>query len=768
MGAGLAALGLHTVGELLRFAPRRYVHRGAVSAAQRFVDGEWVSIVGVVEKSTMVRMRRRSGQFLKVAVADEKTVYEISFFNPWTASKELPVGTRAIMAGKLSLFNGRPQLAQPRYLVLSGPDTAPGTTLASELMAEMYELADARSPRPVPPARRLAHLERAILPLYPSSAKCQTWDVFSAVCRVLELLEEIPDALAADERRRRGLLGTDAAIRAIHLPESERDLEPARERLKFDEALAIQLVLAQRRLIGRGLSAPRCPHVPGGLEDRLRDRLPFTLTEGQRLVGAEIGADLGAAEPMNRLLQGEVGSGKTLVALLAMLRAVDNGHQCVLLAPTEVLAAQHHRTIATMLGELGAGNTLGAADGATAIGLLTGSMRTTQKRQTLLDVVSGAAGIVIGTHAILEEKVTFFDLGLVVVDEQHRFGVEQRDVLRGRGRAGNVPHVLVMTATPIPRTVAMTAFGDLDTSVLDELPQGRRPISTSVVPMDKQRWVDRTWERTAEEIAAGRQVYVVCSRIGDDETPAAAKKGAPKKAAPTKATKSTAGSSRNQRPHDGEDLGAPADEDEAAAPTTSVLEQYEALRAGPLGAHRIALLHGRMPPEEKAAVMDAFGAGEVDILVSTTVIEVGVDVPNATMMVVVDAERFGVSQLHQLRGRVGRGGLPGLCLLLTRAAPDGLAMERLRAVAASNDGFELARIDLLQRREGDVLGSLQHGGESSLRFLSLLDDDDVLADAREFARTVVAADLTLAGHPALVRLADSVLGPQKLRYLDKA
>ncbi|GAB90582.1 putative ATP-dependent DNA helicase RecG [Gordonia rhizosphera NBRC 16068] len=544
----------------------------------------------------------------------------------------------------------------------------------------------------------------------------------------------LPDALTPAQRADRGLISTGEALHRIHMPDTDDDIDTARARLKFDEAVAIQTVLAQRRVAGRSESAPPCPHVEGGLEDRLLRRLPFTLTDGQSEVVAEIAADLGAATPMSRLLQGEVGSGKTLVSLLAMLRVVDNGHQCAILAPTEVLAAQHYRTMCSMLGDLAQAGELGAAEGATKVALLTGSMKTAGKRQTLLDVVTGTAGIVVGTHALLEENVSFFDLGMVVVDEQHRFGVEQRDVLRARGKEGLMPHFLVMTATPIPRTVAMTVFGDLETSTLTELPRGRQPISTSVVPMDNTAWMDRAWARAAEEITEGRQVYVVCSRIGDEADDKKSRGGA----------------------------------DDTAPKTVSVLEQYQALLAGPLGGFRMEMLHGRMPADDKNAVMDAFGRGEIDLVVSTTVIEVGVDVPNATMMVIVDADRFGVSQLHQLRGRVGRGRHPGLCLLMTRAPRVSQAMERLRAVEASNDGFELARVDLEQRREGDVLGSLQSGGTSSLRFLSLLNDAEVIADAREFAEQVVAADLPLAQHRPLADLVDSILAPDKVEYLDKS
>ena len=387
-----------------------------------------------------------------------------------------------------------------------------------------------------------------------------------------------------------------------------------------------------------------------------------------------------------------------------------------------------------MLGDLAEGGELTAAEGATRIALLTGSMKTKGRRETLLDVVTGTAGIVIGTHALLEEKVEFFDLGLVVIDEQHRFGVEQRDVLRNKGRDGRIPHFLVMTATPIPRTVAMTAFGDLETSVLRELPRGRQPISTSVVPMGRKNWVDRVWSRANEEIDAGRQVYVVCSRIGDDDSPEP----------------------------------APEPEEQKGPKTTSVVELYETLVEGPFAHRRVEMLHGRLAPDEKNAVMDAFGRGEVDVLVSTTVIEVGVDVPNATTMVIVDAERFGVSQLHQLRGRVGRGQHAGLCLLMTNSNEISQSMQRLRAVAGSNDGFELARVDLEQRREGDLLGSLQSGVNTSLRFLSLLEDVEVIEDARGLAEDVVSEDITLLHHRPLADLVDGILVPQKIAYLDKS
>ncbi|MGV9827427.1 MULTISPECIES: ATP-dependent DNA helicase RecG [unclassified Gordonia (in: high G+C Gram-positive bacteria)] len=735
--AGLASLGVSTVGELLRYAPRRYLRHGQASPEETLVAGEWITVVGRITRADMIRMRKRSGSFLKVTVSDGNRTYDVTFFNPRAIRRALTPGARVMVAGTVKFYHQQPQLTHPEWVVLPDGDVEVDRVVGSAMLAEMYELeAEITGAKRTPEATRLSvSFDRAIIPIYPANREIQTWDIWGTIRRLLDQLPPLADPLTDEQRHARGLVGLQTAIESIHLPDTEEQIEAARTRLRFDEALAIQVVLAQRRLAGRAENAPRCPHVAGGLEDRLLQRLPFSLTDGQRAVGVEIGDDLDATVPMSRLLQGEVGSGKTLVSLLAMLRVVDNGHQCAILAPTEVLAAQHHRTIRTMLGDLGTVGELGAADGATGVALLTGSMKTKGKRETLLDVVTGKAGIVIGTHALLEENVEFFDLGMVVVDEQHRFGVEQRDVLRGRGRGDTSPHFLVMTATPIPRTVAMTAFGDLDTSVLTELPRGRQPITTRVVSSKNARWVERTWRRAAEEVDAGRQVYVVCSRIGDTEPPSRRKTS---------------------------DDGPPAPE------TTSLLDQYAELVAGPLGAYRVEMLHGRMPGDEKNAIMDAFGRGEIDVLVSTTVIEVGVDVPNASMMVIVDADRFGVSQLHQLRGRVGRGSHPGLCLLMTAMPEISQAAARLTAVESSTDGFELARVDLLQRREGDLLGSLQSGGVSSLQYLSLLDDADVIADARELAERIVDEDITLVDHRPVADLVDSILVPRKVRYLDKS
>jgi ATP-dependent DNA helicase RecG len=538
------------------------------------------------------------------------------------------------------------------------------------------------------------------------------------------------DPLPDEVREARDLVSLNKALQWIHRPEGWGQVTLAKKRLKFDEAFVMQVVLAQRRALAAEEPAkPRAPR-KGGLLEAFDAQLPFALTDGQKQVSTELMADLSGSVPMNRLLQGEVGSGKTVVALRVMLAVVDSGGQAVLLAPTEVLAQQHARSIDALLGPLGRQGELGSADEATKIALVTGSMTAAQRRATLLDVGVGDAGIVIGTHALLEDRVQFFDLGLIVVDEQHRFGVEQRDILRSR--ADQPPHVLVMTATPIPRTVAMTVYGDLETSTLSELPAGRQPISTTVVPIaEKPGWIDRVWERAREEVDKGRQVYVVCPRI------------------------------------DASDDQQPDEETDSWASAASVSDVAPLLADDKLAGLRVEVLHGRLAPEVKDDVMRRFAGGEIDVLVATTVIEVGVDVPNATAMVILDADRFGISQLHQLRGRVGRGGHPGVCLLVTSSEAGTPARERLDGVAATTDGFELARLDLEQRREGNVLGDNQSGRKSSLKLLRLLRDEDVIEEARDVARALVADDPTLQRHAALRAAAEALAEGDQADYLDK-
>ncbi|ORM29135.1 ATP-dependent DNA helicase RecG [Williamsia sp. 1135] len=741
---------VQTVGELLRYVPDRYVKQGDLSGERKPEPGERLTVVARVEDNKTIPIRNSRKKMVKLVVFDGKFRIAVTFFNsPWIAAK-LPKGSRVMMAGEVKYFRDELQLTHPNWLKLpeDGTSIEADDAVGSVLMQGIAKAlaTDAGDGDSSDGTLDFSDFLRDVIPVYRGTAKLQAWTIWQCVRAVLGELAPIEDPLPDDERTLRGLIGSDEALRKIHVPEGQHDIDQASARLRFDEALALQLALAQRRHVDRGATGPSCSHVPDGLEDKLLSRLPFTLTDGQRVVIDEITADLQppyggdaatVVSPMSRLLQGEVGSGKTLVALLAMLRVIDNGYQCALLAPTEVLAAQHFRTLETMLGGLAKEGELEGEEGATRVALITGSMKTAAKRTALLETVTGQVGILIGTHALLQDNVDFFNLGFVVVDEQHRFGVEQRDTLRSRGRDGVVPHLLVMTATPIPRTVAMTVFGDLETSTLRELPRGRQPITTSVVPRGNPKWVQRVWQRVGEEVEEGRQVYVVCARIGDDGTPA--------------------GQRSQQKSSEG-----------AAEPATAAVDMFKTLSEGPLGGHRIELLHGRLSPDEKSEVMADFTAGQVDILVSTTVIEVGVDVPNATTMVIVDADRFGVSQLHQLRGRVGRGGLPGLCLLITASSEMSPSMERLQAVAASNDGFELSYVDLRQRREGDLLGSLQSGQTSSLRFLSLLTDGDLIEDTRALADEVVGGDLTLVEHKPMAALVDSILGPVRLAFLDKS
>ncbi|MDX3112868.1 ATP-dependent DNA helicase RecG [Streptomyces scabiei] len=711
-------LGLHTVGDLLHHYPRRYEERGQLTHLADLPMDEHVTVVAQVADARLhsfasAKAPRGKGQRLEVTITDGSGRLQLVFFGSGVHKphKELLPGTRAMFSGKVSVFNRRLQLAHPAYELLRA-DT--------EESVESWA--------------------GALIPLYPATAKMESWKIGKAVQTVLPDAQDAVDPLPDSLREGRGLVSLPEALLKIHRPHTKADIADARARLKWDEAFVLQVALARRRHADAQLPAvPRRP-APDGLLTAFDARLPFTLTEGQQKVSEEIFDDLATDHPMHRLLQGEVGSGKTLVALRAMLAVVDAGGQAALLAPTEVLAQQHHRSVVEMMGDLAEGGMLGGSELATKVVLLTGSMGAAARRHALLDLVTGEAGIVIGTHALIEDKVQFHDLGLVVVDEQHRFGVEQRDALRGKGK--QPPHLLVMTATPIPRTVAMTVFGDLETSVLDQLPAGRSPIASHVVPAaDKPHFLARAWERVREEVAGGHQAYVVCPRIGDDgDEPDDAKKAARRKSA----------------------------EDEAEKrPPLAVLEVAEQLAKGPLSGLTVEVLHGRMHPDDKDAVMRRFAAGDTDVLVATTVIEVGVNVPNATAMVIMDADRFGVSQLHQLRGRVGRGSAPGLCLLVSEMPEASAARQRLTAVATTLDGFELSRIDLEQRREGDVLGQAQSGARTSLRVLAVIEDEEVIAEARQEAVAVVAADPELTAYPGLRTALDALLDEEREQYLEK-
>ncbi|MGR8008027.1 ATP-dependent DNA helicase RecG [Streptomyces hypolithicus] len=711
-------LDLHTVGDLLHHYPRRYAERGELTQLADLPLDEHATVVAQVADARVLRFNNGKGQRLEVTLTDGSGRLQLVFFGKsiYHHQKELLPGRRGMFSGKVGVFRTTRQLSHPAYEML-GKDSGED---AVEAWANQ------------------------LIPLYPACAQMESWKIAKTVDVVLASMEatgwqEIADPLPPALREGRGLTDLPDAFRKVHRPRTKADIAEARDRLKWDEAFVLQVALARRRFADTQLPAVARRPVAGGLLDAFDAKLPFTLTDGQQKVSKEIFDDLATEHPMHRLLQGEVGSGKTLVALRAMLAVVDAGGQAAMLAPTEVLAQQHHRSITEMMGELAEGGLLGGAEHGTKVVLLTGSMGMPARRQALLDLVTGEAGIVIGTHALIEDKVQFHELGLVVVDEQHRFGVEQRDALRSKGK--QPPHLLVMTATPIPRTVAMTVFGDLETSVLDQLPAGRSPIATHVVPAkDKPHFLARTWERVREEVENGHQAYVVCPRIGDgDDDPNAAKKK----------------------------QAAQADEDPEKRPPLAVLEIAEQITAGPLRGLRVEVLHGRMQPDDKDDVMRRFSAGDVDVLVATTVIEVGVNVPNATAMVIMDADRFGVSQLHQLRGRVGRGSAAGLCLLVSEMHEASPARARLAAVAATLDGFELSRIDLEQRREGDVLGQAQSGVRSSLRMLAVIDDEEVIVAAREEAVAVVTADPDLERLPELRTALDALLDQEREQYLDK-
>jgi len=705
-------LGIETVGDLLYHFPRRYDERGEHTDIRALEVGEDVTVLGQVKKLNTRdfvmkkgAQQGRRGSLVEVVVGDGSGgELSCTFFNQAWRAKDLRPGTWGLFAGKVTRFNNKLQLNQPDYVLL---DVSPDEE-GAEGAAAVDEYAG------------------AIIPIYAASAKVPTWKIAQAVRVALDMVSPPEDPTPAAVRASRDLIGLLPALHEIHRPSGWGPLKRAQKRLKWDEAFAVQLTLVQRKIRAADWPAEARPRRDDGLLAAFDAGLPYELTRGQRDVGEEIAADLSRPHPMHRLLQGEVGSGKTLCALRAMLQVVDAGGQAALLAPTEVLAGQHYRNILDLLGPMGRGGELGAPEDATAVALVTGSLNAAGRRAAAESVGSGQAGIVIGTHALLYDTVSFKDLGLIVVDEQHRFGVEQRDALRAK--ADQPPHVLVMTATPIPRTVAMTVFGDLETSVLSQLPKGRSPIASHVVPAaEKPAFLERAWRRIREEVVAGHQAYVVCPRIGDDAS----------------------------------------EDDGEKRPPLAVTEVAPLLAEGPLHGLRIGILHGRLPADEKDAAMRAFSAGDLDVLVATTVIEVGVDVPNATVMVILDSDRFGVSQLHQLRGRVGRGSAPGLCLLVTEAFEGTPARVRLDAVASTVDGFKLAELDLEQRREGDVLGAAQSGRKSHLRLLSLLRDADLIAEARASAIELLDEDVSLANYPVLAAAVARLVDEERAEYLEK-
>jgi ATP-dependent DNA helicase RecG len=726
-------LGLKTVGSLLNYFPRRYLSRGELTPISNLPLDEEVTLIARVLSNTTRQMRARRGSITDVVVTDEAGgtsvpgTLKVSFFNGFRAKSELLAGRRAMFSGKVTRYGGALGLTNPDFLLLDEDPGAEGS-MDPEKLAAMP------------------------IPVYPATAKLTSWSIHKVISALLETmdLDAMSDPLPERIVHRDGHLSVAEAYRLVHSPETPKDWQRAQERFRYQEALVLQTALARRRAQLAAEEATARRPISGGLLGKFDQNLPFTLTAGQSAVGKTLAEELARDTPMNRLLQGEVGSGKTIVALRAMLQVVDAGGQAALLAPTEVLAAQHFHSIRRTLGELARDHVFGGAgmlggdpaQGTVQVTLLTGSMPTAAKKQAMLDAASGNAGIVIGTHALLSDKTSFQDLGLIVVDEQHRFGVEQRDALRAK--AQRPPHLLVMTATPIPRTVAMTVFGDLETSILDELPAGRAPITTHVVGLaENPGWVDRIWKRSREEVESGHQVYVVCPKIGSDDD-------------------------GDFSPGEAEPSDADLADDGASRELASVTAVVESLLDEPsLSGVPVAPLHGRQDPQLKSDTMASFAANQTKVLVSTTVIEVGVDVHNATLMVILDADRFGISQLHQLRGRVGRGGLPGTCLLVTTLEPGHPSRRRLEAVASTTDGFELSQEDLKLRREGDILGASQSGGRSTLKLLRVLDHEDIIARARTDAQALVSEDPALGNQPALTAAIDDYLNPEKEAFLER-
>ena len=702
------SFGITTINELLRHYPRRYVVRGELTDISTLVADDEVTILAEIEA---VKLRRANGKnILEVVVTDGSANLSLTFFNQAWREKDLRAGRVGLFAGKVGVFKGRRQLAHPDYQLIPDGD---------DVDAAVAEFAG------------------KYLPVYPATGKLPSWKIMQCMKLAIDSLDELPDYLPSQITEQFKYPSLKKAFLDIHQPPDLDSAENARQRLTFDEALLLQLLLVQRRAEITKLSTKsRTPNTPK-LVAAFEKKLPFKYTAGQIEVNSQIEKDLSNKYPMHRLLQGEVGSGKTVVALRAMLSVVDSSGQAALLAPTEVLAQQHYRTITKILGELAQAGTLQAGEIGTQVELLTGSLSAAEKKEIHAKLATGQTGIVIGTHALISDGVGFDDLGLVVVDEQHRFGVEQRDALRMKAK--QPPHLLVMTATPIPRTVAMTVFGDLDICSLKELPQGRSPITTHVVlSVEKPGHLERGWQRAVEEVKNGHQVYIVAPRIGG----AAAE--------------------------DDTDL----ETEEEKRPPLAVLEVAPMLSGGPLKDVRVGVLHGRMSSEEKDDIMRRFNAGPsakdgIDVLVSTTVIEVGVDVPNATMMIILDADRFGVSQLHQLRGRIGRGKDPGICLFVTESPEDSPARERLAAVAATTDGFELAQLDLEIRREGNVLGSRQSGRKSSLKLLQVVKDVELVELARDACKKLVEQDFTLAQVPALQKAVLEIEKEAETEFLEK-
>jgi len=684
--AALKEMGVETVLDLVTTYPRRWVDRTDECRVSDLRAGQ-EALVLVTVRSVDKRMGRNRRPIVEAVVGDGSGRFHVVFFNqPWR-EKQLRDGLQIALFGKADVYRGGLQMTNP-----------------------VVDLIGDRTGR--------------IVPIYPQSEKTglNTWEIAGWVEDALKRCEArgIADPVPEDVRRRLGLISREEALHSIHLPETMGEKERARRRLAFDELLRVQTVLVMRKRALERDSRGIRHTIDGELVPRLRAALPYELTGAQQRTISEIEADLAAPHPMHRLLQGDVGAGKTLVAVSALLTAVQGKHQGALMAPTEVLAEQHATGVRRLLEGVTVpdpGNLFG--DRPLRVELLTNRITGADRRDVLAGLADGTVDIAIGTHALIQEGVQFHSLGVVVVDEQHRFGVEQRAALRAKGDGDLVPDVLVMTATPIPRTAAMTVYGDLDVSVLDELPPGRTPIVTRLA--EGELLQQGAWAAVRAEVAAGRQAFVVCPLIEESEK----------------------------------------------LEVASAQETYERLVHDELQGLRIALLHGRMPSAEKEAVMERFRRGDTDVLVATTVIEVGVDVPNATVMVIVDADRFGIAQLHQLRGRVGRGAHESQCWLLTgQALEDGAVNPRLQALVDSTDGFFLAEVDLDLRGEGTLMNTAQKG-RSDLKLASLRRDRELVAHAREVAFEMVDPDPLLEEHPLLLDELRVVFNPEDEEFLFK-
>lgn len=725
MAKKFEAGGIFRLRDLLLHYPKRLIDPAELADLTTLVEGKHVVLAVDIGGFEARPMRNRRGYLVTVELTDGNHTLPTVYFAPHKnrvtyLQRRLPVGRRVVVDGKVGRRNGELQIVHPTI------DVVESGLSEEELALE----------RTQPQVR------------YPVVQGISSDAIGTLIRSQLDQLRDVdlPDPVPIEIRAQMGQMLHATALRALHHPQVPREFHQALRALRFEEAFVLQAAMARRRAQAESETATARPPRTGGLLEAFDGELPFTLTAGQVALGEEISDELSRSIPMHRLLQGEVGSGKTLVALRAMLQVVDAGGQAALLAPTEVLAMQHERTIRALLGPLAWGGMLGSDATATRVVLLTGSMSTAQRRAALAEVAGGAAGIVIGTHALLSEQVAFADLGLVVVDEQHRFGVEQRDALRAK--ATSAPHLLVMTATPIPRTVAMTIFGDLEVSTLREIPAGRGDVVTHLVDADNARWMTRMWQRLAEEVAAGRRAFVVCPRIS-----------------PTAEEPDNViylpGVDPEEKPK--------ARSQDEPPELESVTEVSERLRELPMfDGVGIGMLHGRMTPEQKEEAMTAFISGAAPVLVSTTVIEVGVDVPEASAMVILDADRFGLSQLHQLRGRIGRGGEDGICFAVTHSGQGTPSYTRLEAFAGTRDGFELAEADLEQRREGDVLGAAQHGRRSGLRLLRVLTDQRVIEEARDTARSVVLADPSLSQHEELAEAIERTLEGDREEFLERS